>query len=550
MLASNRGRVGVLLPRGFLHSQPVAKRSSRTRRQCLMSTETTTTTTTASCIEVDVIVPVHNAAATLRETLQSALHQVPLHDVVSEQQSPPPNIQIYVCCYDDGSTDDSWDLLKKIAQEHEDEEDDKKNHDTTENSKDNKSYLPSSILIARAKDGVSRGAGFARNRAVNLRNQNDSTPSSCCSTQHRFVAMLDSDDLMQPTRIAAQVQYLTRLDPDIRHRTLVGCTFERDPPDSTWHYANWANTLTDERLVLEQFREVTLLQPTWMMDRSWFEKLGGYLEAPPPPQQSRFNMDDFITQLNSQDETLLHVVHPTFETDTTLRVAEDTRFFYKHLHAGGHLRLLRTAKPLMIYKHRLGQSQSSLTPRKLLFHLRARAFERMILQRQEKKPKQPWSKFCVWGAGRDGKDFIKALQPEFRERIACLVDVDPKKIDVGEYYNKDLGVRIPIVHFSLLVRDLEARARLAESYEVGTDSNEPGFGRIQKSQDSVPNEATTTAIPPWKRRKVSRTKGFDESILPTLPVVVCVAMYRTGGALEHNVKSIGRSEGIDLWHFS
>jgi hypothetical protein len=32
--------------------------------------------------------------------------------------------------------------------------------------------------------------------------------------------------------------------------------------------------------------------------------------------------------------------------------------------------------------------------------------------------------------------------------------------------------------------------------------------------------------------------------------VVCVAMYRTGGALEHNVKSIGRTEGVDLWHFS
>ena len=35
-----------------------------------------------------------------------------------------------------------------------------------------------------------------------------------------------------------------------------------------------------------------------------------------------------------------------------------------------------------------------------------------------------------------------------------------------------------------------------------------------------------------------------------IPVVICVAMYRTGGKLERNVKSINRVEGIDLWHFN
>ena len=511
---------------------------------------TTSTSDTASTVQVDVIVPVHNAAATLRETLASALHQLHLYEYSGDAQDVTlleqrrSEIQIFVCCYDDGSTDDSWTLMKKIAQEHEEKEAEKNHVDTTEGSKDKKLYIASSILIARAKDGVSRGAGFARNRAVDLRKQVDSS-----STLHRFIAMLDSDDLMLPTRIASQVQHLMSLDPGTRQRTLVGCNFERDPPDSTWHYANWANTLTDERLVLEQFREVTLLQPTWMMDRSWFEKLGGYMEAP-SLQQSGFNMNEFVTRIDSQDETLLHVVHATFETNETLRVAEDTRFFYKHLHAGGHLRLLRTANRLLIYKHRRGQSQSSQTSRKLLFHLRARAFESMVLIRQENKTRQLWSKFCVWGAGRDGKDFIKALQPKFRERIVCIVDVDPKKINAGQYYNKDLGVRIPIVHFSLLARDPETRKRLKESYEVGSDTNEAGFGRVQKSRDFVPNNGATTPHLPRKRQKVSCTNDFDESILPALPVVVCVAMYRTGGALEHNVKSIGRSEGIDLWHFS
>jgi hypothetical protein len=32
------------------------------------------------------------------------------------------------------------------------------------------------------------------------------------------------------------------------------------------------------------------------------------------------------------------------------------------------------------------------------------------------------------------------------------------------------------------------------------------------------------------------------------PVIVCVAMGRTGGALEHNIASKGWVEGVDYWH--
>ena len=42
----------------------------------------------------------------------------------------------------------------------------------------------------------------------------------------------------------------------------------------------------------------------------------------------------------------------------------------------------------------------------------------------------------------------------------------------------------------------------------------------------------------------------DPDLLMALPVVVCVAMYRSSGALEANVNLIGRTEGVDLWHFS
>ena len=35
-----------------------------------------------------------------------------------------------------------------------------------------------------------------------------------------------------------------------------------------------------------------------------------------------------------------------------------------------------------------------------------------------------------------------------------------------------------------------------------------------------------------------------------MPAVVCVAMYCTNGLLESDAKFFGRTEGVDLWHFS
>jgi hypothetical protein len=234
------------------------------------------------------------------------------------------------------------------------------------------------------------------------------------------------------------------------------------------------------------------------------------------------------------------------------------RFWHKHLAATGSLRLVRTATPLLTYKHRAGQSQSSQTPRKLLSCLRARALERRVLQADP-----AWQQFCVWGAGRDGKDFVKALSPETRRRVYCMVDVDDKKIERGYYVNRDIDVKIPIVHYSLLAVDPAVRLKLQHAYEQGTmdHNNEPGFGKIDKSKpseaesaspDGISNPEQEAAPPPRKKRRLHTVAPgvLDLTILPELPVVVCVAMYRTSGALENNVKSIGRTEGKDLWHFS
>ena len=265
-----------------------------------------------------------------------------------------------------------------------------------------------------------------------------------------------------------------------------------------------------------------------------------------------------------------------------------------------------TAVPLLTYRHRAGQSQCSQTPRKLLLHLRVAAFEKVILNaadtsrsaaNEEKSNTTDslsscWEQFVVWGAGRDAKDFVKALSPAARRRVYCMVDVDDRKIERGFYEytpprtsdnnNNNSGngkgkekmatqQKIPILHFSLLVRDPEVRAELYHAWKHGNnglirsdsstngETSAPAFGRIDKAK--IPTTPLDTRVPPpsSKRRKASSgiesrkdpgTANLDLSLLPKLPVVVCVAMYRTNGALESNVKMIGRSEGKDLWHFS
>lgn len=172
--------------------------------------------------------------------------------------------------------------------------------------------------------------------------------------------------------------------------------------------------------------------------------------------------------------------------------------------------------------------------------------------------------------GRDGKDFVKSLSHNLRCRVACFVDVDRKKIECGYYVNKDENLKIPIVHFSTLASNPQTRDKLIETWENEINSckadNEPHFGQIDKSKkmlshqmdDSVEKADEDLLGRPTKKLKkkpannIAKKKkiNLDLTVLPSLPVVVCVAMYRTNGILEQNVRNIGRTEGKDLWHFS
>lgn len=116
-------------------------------------------------------------------------------------------------------------------------------------------------------------------------------------------------------------------------------------------------------------------------------------------------------------------------------------------------------------------------PRRTILRVKLRALERRILDHLES--------FSIWGAGRDGRNFVNELSEANRKKVVVFGDVDVNKI--GTHYENPLtGVDIPIVHYSEL---------------------KP-------------------------------------------PVVCCVALGRTTGVFEDNVKSMCWECGKDYWYFN
>ena len=55
----------------------------------------------------------------------------------------------------------------------------------------------------------------------------------------------------------------------------------------------------------------------------------------------------------------------------------------------------------------------------------------------------------IWGNGRDGRDFLKALSYEGRAKLKGFGDIDPKKIERGYQYERG-GIKYPVVYFNEL----------------------------------------------------------------------------------------------------
>lgn len=235
-------------------------------------------------------------------------------------------------------------------------------------------------VVALASNG---GAAAARNAGV-------------ASARWRWIVSADADDTSAPERVDALVRALRATPRGDRARTLFGSRFDRDPPDATARYAAWANDLAPERLRLECFRECTLLQPTWFFCKRLWEAAGRYDGAR----------------------------------------CDDLRFFLRHVLQGDGL-LARVDASLVTYR-RVEGSLSFATSRRELVRERAAFFASAVLD-------GAWAgkKVGVWGAGRDGREFVNALAAAGRaDAVDAFYDVDPKKL--GTYHNGATGLSLPV----------------------------------------------------------------------------------------------------------
>jgi len=323
------------------------------------------------------IMPVHNGELWLDESLSSIF--------IQNYKGP-----IEVSFYDDSSTDSSFEKMLKWLM--------------------NLRYVGIDVRISKknVQASVNRteradGIGFAKNRAIE-------------NSSGSILVFFDADDVMLSDRVTMQIR-----DVVANPSSIIGTSWKRFPQNSTEHYQRWANTILNNDMILEQFRENTVQMPTWAMTRKCFDDVkGGFNESSPQ-----------------------------------LGEAEDTKFFHKHLSIHGmeneihsKLSLLRSGShdiPLLRYRW-TSTSGTSRVPRRRLLEVRVSLFEERILKRPL------WSTFQIWGCGRDAKNFIAALSNSSRKKIAVLLDLDPQKIGkrivLSSPEEEEEVFSLPIEHFS------------------------------------------------------------------------------------------------------
>lgn len=306
---------------------------------------------------VSVIMPIHNAAPYLDESLES----------VCKQSYRP----LQIILFDDCSSDDSWlKMMEWVPQ-----------------------LTSANILTVIAKSEFSspKGPGFSRNQCVRL-------------SEGNYLCHLDADDVMSPNRI--QIEY--EIAQTEGQNCLVGCNFSRIPPHSTPYYTSWLNNMSNEDIFLQQFRECTIICPSWFMHRSVYDRIalhrgsGAYVEY----------------------------------SESLSRVPEDLYFFMDHLLLGGKL----AKSPLPLIQYRYSPNSWSLGTKSLdLQKVRILYLQQRILEH--------WESFSIWGYGRDGRKFLNLLSENNARKVACFCDVSSKKVG-KTYFSSKLRVYLPIIHYS------------------------------------------------------------------------------------------------------
>lgn len=183
-------------------------------------------------IDISVILPVYNAAATLPRCLES---------VVCQRVAGCELIII-----DDGSTDGSHALIRKRTR-------------AEGNRLNGRDAAP--VKTIRTPH---RGLVHALNTGIK-------------ASQGRYLARMDADDIMRPNRLAEQMHFLDR-HPDI---DVAGCRVQAFPPDAVTdgfrRYLSWVNrSLTHPQIIADLFRESPLPHPSVMMRRETILAAGCY----------------------------------------------------------------------------------------------------------------------------------------------------------------------------------------------------------------------------------------------------------------------------------
>jgi glycosyltransferase involved in cell wall biosynthesis len=196
-----------------------------------------------------------------------------------------------------------------------------------------------------------------------------------------LLARADADDVAHPRRFARQVELL-EARPDV---SAVGTHVRYFPWEHVgWgarRYQNWLNGLSEpEALARDVFVECPIAHPTLMIRRSAFEEVGGYRVDGWP--------EDY---------------------DLVLR-----------LHLAG-ARLANVPHVLHFWREGAGRASRS-DPR-----YSADAFRRCKIHYLRRSFLEGQDSVSVWGAGRAGKSFARALAAE-GITVRRFFDIDPRKI--------------------------------------------------------------------------------------------------------------------------
>ena len=182
-----------------------------------------------AAVQISVLMPVYNAAATLSGAVESILGQTAA--------------DFELLAVDDGSTDDTLSLLQAYA---------------ARDSRVRPVAMPHGGIVSALNHGLTLARG-------------------------RYIARMDGDDWSHPERLARQWRLLEEQPSLGLASCMVGFGGCRDHCAGYAAYVDWINTLTTpDAIAANRFRESPLAHPSVMFRRELVHRLGGYREGPFP----------------------------------------------------------------------------------------------------------------------------------------------------------------------------------------------------------------------------------------------------------------------------